>query len=91
MVGIAMPYEPPDRVIALSRARNLPFPVALDIRGEAARAFGDVDLIPASFLVAADGRVVFEHTGQLDMHRLRSLLRNTLAHGGDAGLQLAGK
>ncbi len=91
VIGIAMAYDPPDRVIALSRARNIPYPVALDIRGEAARAFGNIDLIPASFLIAADGRVVFQHTGQLDIERLRSLVRNTLAHQDGADLRLAAR
>ena len=78
IIAITMPYDPPSHVIALSRGKQIPYPVALDIRGEAARAFGDVRLTPTTFLVAPDGRVVAEHSGKLDMDRMRTLVLNML-------------
>ena len=79
VIGIAMAYDPPNRVIALSQARQIPYPVALDIHGNAARAFGDVRLTPSSFLIAPDGRVIQRKIGKLDINKLRALIRDMLA------------
>jgi thiol-disulfide isomerase/thioredoxin len=74
IIGIAMPYDPPNRVIAVSQAKRIPYPIALDIRGEAARAFGNIRLTPSSFLIAPDGRVIHRETGELQLGKLRALL-----------------
>jgi len=79
LIGIAMDYDPPNQVIALTEARKIPYPIALDIRGEAAKAFGEVRLTPTSFLIAPDGHVIHQKTGELDMDKVRSLLRDMLA------------
>jgi peroxiredoxin len=71
IIGIAMDYDPPNRVLAMSKARNIPYPIALDIHADAARAFGNVRLTPTSFLMAPDGRVVYQKIGTLNMVRLR--------------------
>ena len=71
IIGIAMDYDPPNRVLAMSKARNIPYPIALDIHADAARAFGNVRLTPTSFLIAPDGRIVYQKTGTINMVRLR--------------------
>ncbi|MDX1696698.1 MAG: TlpA disulfide reductase family protein [Thiohalobacterales bacterium] len=71
IIAIAMAHDPPDRVLAMSKARRIPYPVALDIDSTAAQAFGDVRMTPTSFLIAPDGRVVFQTTGQMNLARLR--------------------
>lgn len=78
VIGIAMAYDPPNQVIAFSAARRIPYPIALDINSEAARAFDNVRLTPTSFLIAPDGRVVHQQTGELDMHKVRELLADML-------------
>jgi peroxiredoxin len=78
VIGIAMGYDPPNRVLAMRRARNIPYPIALDIHADAARAFGNVRLTPTSFLIAPDGRIVYRKTGTLDMSRLREKIRGML-------------
>jgi len=82
MIGIAMAYDPPNQVIALSEARQLPYRIALDIKGDAARAFGDVRLTPSSFLIAPDGRIVHQKIGELDMPKVRSMIVDMLAQSG---------
>lgn len=77
IIGVAMAYDPPNRVIALSHARQIPYPVALDIQGKAAQAFGGISLTPSSFLIAADGRVIEQQTGKLNIHRIRDLVLDT--------------
>jgi peroxiredoxin len=71
IVGIAMDYDPPNRVLAMRNAKNIPYPVALDINAEAARAFGNVRLTPTSFLIAPDGRIVYQKLGGMSMQKLR--------------------
>jgi peroxiredoxin len=79
MIGIAMAYDPPNRVIALSQARQLPYPIALDIQGEAAKAFGNISVTPSFFLIAPDGRVIHRQTGKLELNKVRSLVVDMLA------------
>jgi peroxiredoxin len=79
IIGIAMPYDPPNQVIALADARKLPYPIALDIQGDAVRAFGDVRLTPSSFLIAPDGRIVHQKIGEMDMPKVRSMIIDMLA------------
>jgi len=71
IIGIAMDYDPPNLVLAMRDARRIPYPIALDIHAEAARAFGDVRLTPTSFLIAPDGRIVYWKSGELDLDKLR--------------------
>jgi len=71
IIAVAMDYDPPNRVLALRNARNIPYPIALDIHADAARAFGNVRLTPTSFLIAADGRIVYQRTGEMNMAALR--------------------
>lgn len=71
IISITMDYDPPNQVLAMSKARDIPYHVALDIQAKAARAFGDVRLTPTSFLIAPDGRIVYRKTGEMDMARVR--------------------
>ena len=78
VVAVAMPYDPPNYVLSYARDRKLPFPVALDVMGEAAKAFGDVRGTPTSFLIGKDGTIVEQRTGELDFARLDAYLRKEL-------------
>ena len=79
IIGIAMDYDPPNLVIAMTEERAIPYPIALDIQADAARAFGNVRLTPTSFLIAPDGRIAYRKTGVLDMDRIRQDIRTMLA------------
>ncbi len=80
IIGISMAYDPPNHVLAFKQTRGIPYPLALDIQSLAARAFGDVQLTPSSFLIAPDGRIVHRQTGTLDMPELRGLILGMLAN-----------
>jgi peroxiredoxin len=83
IIGVAMDYDPPNQVLALRNARRIPYPIALDIHADAARAFGDVRLTPTAFLIAPDGRIVYRKTGVINISQLRddilALLRQARA------------
>lgn len=79
IIGIAMAYDPPDRVIAMREARGITYPLALDIDSRVARTFGGVSVTPSSFLIAPDGRVVHQAAGELDMDKVRKLVAGMIA------------
>jgi peroxiredoxin len=72
VIGIAMFYDPPNRVLAVQKSHNIPYIIGLDIDARVARAFGNVKLTPTTFLIASDGRVVYRKTGSIDMNRVRN-------------------
>ncbi|MBI5041871.1 MAG: TlpA family protein disulfide reductase [Gammaproteobacteria bacterium] len=78
ILAIAMSYDPPNHVMAMRDARKMPYPIALDIDGNAARAFGDVNLTPTSFLNAPDVRIVRQKIGEMDMAEVRAQLHTLL-------------
>jgi len=79
VIGIAMAYDPPNRVIEISKAKQIPYPLALDINSAAARAFGDVSVTPSTFLIAPDGQIVLQQSGALDTQKIRGLVLELLA------------
>lgn len=79
IVAVAMSYDPPNYVANFVETRQLPFPVALDAGGEHARAFGNVQLTPTSFIIGKDGEILEQKLGELDFARLRALLDRELS------------
>lgn len=78
LIGIAMPYDPPNHVVELVKRRKLPYTIALDIMGEATRTFGNIRLTPTTFLIAPDGRIVEHRIGDLDMPAIRAKIESML-------------
>ncbi len=74
IIGIAMNYDPPNRVVQLAQQRQLPYPIVLDTGERAARAFGNIRVTPSHILIAPGGRITHKTTGPLDMPTLRSEL-----------------
>jgi peroxiredoxin len=75
LFAVAMSYDPPNRVLETARQLNMSYRVSLDLDGTLARAFGNVELTPANFLVNADGKIVLSKTGALDFEALRSSIK----------------
>ena len=78
IIAVSMPWDPPDEVVRLAQARALPYPVALDVNGTIARAFGDVSVTPTHFLVGPGGDIAFRSTGALDFAGLDERLQSML-------------
>ena len=79
IIAVAMSYDPPNYVANFVQTRQLPFPVALDVNGEHARAFGNVQLTPTSFIIGKDGRILEQKLGELDFVKLKALLDRELS------------
>ena len=78
MVAVAMDYDRPDYVLNYATRNNLPFTVALDLKGDAAQAFGGVRLTPTSFLIDKQGRIVQQYLGEPDFPKLHALVDQLL-------------
>jgi len=78
MIGIAMSYDPPNQVMKMTKERQIPYTIALDLKGQAAKAFGGVQLTPTSFLIAPDGRIVKQKIGEVNIDTLRREIEGML-------------
>lgn len=79
IIGVAMAYDPPNRVMRMREERNIPYPIVLDIDSEIALAFGDVKLTPSHFLINPQGRIVHHKIGELDMDMVHDRIEAMLA------------
>jgi peroxiredoxin len=77
-VAVAMSYDPANYVINYAETRQLPFKVALDTDGSAAKAYGDVSMTPTTFVVGKDGKILKRYLGKPDFDELHKLLATSL-------------
>lgn len=78
-VAVAMSYDPPAFVVNFAQTRQLPFKVAIDNTGAVARAWGDVQLTPTSFVVNRKGEIVKQFVGPPDFSELNALIERLLS------------
>ena len=81
-IAVAMSYDPPNYVLHYAARNALPFKVALDPLGAAARAFGDVSLTPTTFVIDRRGTIVKRYLGEPDFAELDRLIEGKLAEAG---------
>jgi thiol-disulfide isomerase/thioredoxin len=74
IIAVATPYNPPNQVLDMAKAKQLPYTIALDVYGENSHAFGDVALTPTTFLIAADGRIVLQKVGRFSRADMKTRL-----------------
>jgi len=78
-IAVAMQYDPANYVVNFAQTRKLPFTVAVDARGDIARAFGDVRLTPTAFLIDKKGNIIKRYLGEYDKAAFRVTVENALA------------
>jgi thiol-disulfide isomerase/thioredoxin len=78
-VAVAMNYDPPMYVMNYAQTRKLPFKVAMDSDGSAAKAFGNVQLTPTTFVVDKNGKILKRYVGEPEWDALHKLLDDALA------------
>ena len=78
-VAVAMSYDPPSYVVNYTQTRQLPFKVAIDNTGAVAKAWGDVQLTPTTYLVNKRGEIVKQYVGEPDFAALHRLIEKLLA------------
>jgi peroxiredoxin len=77
-LAVAMSYDPPAWVVNFAQSRQLPFKVAIDNTGDVAKAWGDVQLTPTTFIVDKKGQIVKRYVGEPDFAALHTLLDKLL-------------
>lgn len=85
LLAVAMSYDPPVQVARFKKEKQLPYRIALDVDGAAARAFGGVRLTPTTFVIARDGRIVFQKIGEFEVGPMHRRIERLLAEPAPAG------
>jgi peroxiredoxin len=78
MVAVAMSYDPPSYVVNYTQTRQLPFKVAIDNTGAIAKAWGDVQLTPTTYLLDKQGVIVKRYVGEPNFKELEALIEKLL-------------
>ena len=78
-MAVAMSYDPPSYVVNFAQTRKLPFSVAIDNTGAVAKAWGEVQLTPTSYLVNKKGEIVKRYVGEPNFAELHKLIEKLLA------------
>ena len=79
VVAVAMQYDPIDYVNNFTQSRQLPFKVAHDATGDIAKAFGDVQLTPTTFVIDKQGHIIKRYLGNYDKTAFVNTLEKALA------------
>ncbi|BEV72423.1 MULTISPECIES: peroxiredoxin [unclassified Paludibacterium] len=74
IVAVAMNYDPSNYVQAYAQKNQLPFLVTMDSQGAIAKAFGDIQLTPSTFLIDRDGHIVKRYVGVMNFNEVRQLI-----------------
>jgi peroxiredoxin len=81
IMAVAMAYDPPHHVVALTRERQLPYDVALDLNSAHALAFGNVQFTPTAFLIGPEGKIAEKSVGVFDYPTWQSRIAAMLNKG----------
>ncbi|MBJ7313327.1 TlpA disulfide reductase family protein [Rugamonas sp. CCM 8940] len=77
-VAVAMRDDPPNYVVNYAETRQLPFKVALDTAGDAAKAYGNVAMTPTTFVIDRNGKILKRYVGEPEFPALHKLLEKAL-------------
>ena len=75
-IAVAMSYDNPEYIQNYLAKVPLPFEVVHDQSGEIAKAFGEVQLTPTSYILGKDGRLMKKIVGELSEAELVQLVNN---------------
>ncbi|MBF6058247.1 MULTISPECIES: peroxiredoxin family protein [Thiomicrorhabdus] len=75
LVAISMQYDPKEQVEKFIANNPYPFTFVMDSDGKLAKAFGDVLLTPTSFLIAPNGRIVYQIVGELQFEQVAERIK----------------
>jgi len=67
IISVSMYYDLPNHVVAMRKNKKIPYDLALDLRAAHAKAFGNVQLTPTTFLINPQGQIILKKTGLFDI------------------------
>ena len=79
MIGITMYYDLPNHVVAMTKAKQIPYPISLDLKRQYAKMFGEIELTPSTLLINSNGEVIFKKTGLFDLKNLEKIIEKSLS------------
>ena len=74
IIAVAMEYTPPNQVVAMTEAKQLPYDIVLDPNSTISHHFGDIRLTPTSFLFNPTGSIEKHIIGSFDQTELMQKL-----------------
>jgi thiol-disulfide isomerase/thioredoxin len=74
LIALAMPYDPPNRVLAARDVLEMPFPVAIDVNAKLVRRLGVPPQTPQFLLIDGAGKVQAVHNGVWPVDALRDAI-----------------
>ena len=78
IIAITPYYDIPSHVVEMSKSVPLPYDIALDLKSDYAMAFGQVELIPTTFLISPTGHIVLKKTGLFDVINMKQQIQQLL-------------
>lgn len=74
IAGIAMSYDNIDHVHEMVKRRQLNYNIVYDQNDTIAQSFGGIRLTPTSFLISAQGQIIYQKIGDIDFTKIKQLL-----------------
>ena len=78
IIAVTLYYDIPSHVVEMTKAKQLPYDVALDLDSNHATAFGKVQLTPTTFLISPSGHIVMHKTGLFKVENIKQQLKQFL-------------
>lgn len=78
IIGISIYYDLPNHVVAMTKAKQIPYPISLDLKRKYAKIFGDIELTPSTLLINSNGEVIFKKIGLFDLKNLEKVIEKSL-------------
>lgn len=77
-IAVAMDYDIPEYIQNYVTEKKLPFFVQHDSDGKIAKAFGDVELTPSTFLINKNGKIIKKYVGVADINEIEKLINKEI-------------
>lgn len=78
IIAVAMYYDPPSHVVEMTKMKQIPYFVALDLRAELAKAFGFIEFTPTTLLINPQGQIIFKQVGLFNLNAMKNTLQQLL-------------
>lgn len=79
IIAVNMYHDLPSHVVEMTRMKQIPYIVALDVQAQHALAFGRILATPTTFVISPDGLMVKQIIGKFNPEQMRGLLEPYLS------------
>jgi len=79
IISVSMYYDLPNHVVTMGKNKKIPYDLALDLRAEHAKAFGNVQLTPTTFLINPQGQIISKKTGLFDTMKMEKQIQRLIS------------